>query len=83
VTTKRIAELRSDAPARPWGDFHLKKVNFIRYSMKERVLDVSEAKRLTVVFYLSRAGAEPVRDWLKGLPRGIGRFLAVTFAWWK
>jgi phage-related protein len=29
---------------------------------------VSDEKRLTVVFYRSRSGAEPVRDWLKGLP---------------
>jgi phage-related protein len=54
--------------------------------MKERVLDVSEAKKLTVVFYLSKAGAEPVRDWLKGLPvedrQVLGRDLRLVEMSW-
>ena len=29
---------------------------------------MSEPKKLTVVFYRSRSGAEPVREWLKDLP---------------
>ncbi len=29
---------------------------------------MSEEKRLTVAFYRSRSGAEPVRDWLRSLP---------------
>lgn len=29
---------------------------------------MSEPKKLTVAFYRSRSGAEPVREWLKGLP---------------
>lgn len=40
---------------------------------------VSESKKLTVVFYRSRTGTEPVRDWLKGLPvedrQALGRDL--------
>jgi phage-related protein len=36
--------------------------------MNERPLGVSEDQKLSVIFYRSRVGAEPVRDWLKGLP---------------
>ena len=49
-------------------------------------MDVSEAKKLTVVFYRSRAGAEPVRDWLRGLPvedrQVLGRNLRLVEMGW-
>src|SRR5271157_1906515 len=54
--------------------------------MKERAVDVSEAKKLTVVFYCSRAGAEPVRDWLRGLSaedrQVLGRDLRLVEMGW-
>jgi phage-related protein len=47
---------------------------------------VSEDKKLTVVFYRSRAGVEPVRDWLKGLPvedrQALGRDLRLVEMGW-
>ena len=46
----------------------------------------SEQKRLPAVFYRSEAGTEPVRDWLKTLPRAdrlsIGEDIKdVEFSW--
>ncbi len=51
-----------------------------RYDMSEGV------KLIPAVFYRSASGAEPVRDWLKGLPiedrRIVGRDIAVVeFGW--
>jgi len=47
---------------------------------------VSEGKKLTVVFYRSRTGTEPVRDWLKGLPvedrQALGRDLRLVEMGW-
>ena len=61
-------------------------MDLIRYIMKERTVDLSEAKKLIVVFYRSRAGAEPVRDWLKGLPvedrQVLGRDLRLVEMGW-
>jgi phage-related protein len=49
-------------------------------------LGVAEDKKLTVVFYRSRAGAEPVRDWIKGLPmedrQVLGRDLRLVEMGW-
>jgi hypothetical protein len=47
---------------------------------------VREDKKLTVVFYRSRAGAEPVRNWLKELPvedrQALGRDLRLMEMDW-
>ena len=47
---------------------------------------MSESKKLTVVFYRSRTGSEPVRDWLKGLPvedrQALGRDLRLVEMGW-
>jgi phage-related protein len=47
---------------------------------------VSEQKKLTVAFYRSRSGAEPVRDWLKNLPiddrHTLGRDLRLVEMGW-
>jgi len=54
--------------------------------MGEEASEVSEAKKLTVVFYRSRAGAEPVRDWLRELPaedrQVLGRDLRLVEMGW-
>lgn len=43
-------------------------------------------KKLTVAFYRSKAGSEPVRDWLKGLPvedrQTLGRDLRLVEMGW-
>ena len=51
-----------------------------------RASDVNEAKHLSVVFYRSPTGNEPVREWLKSLSmedrRVLGRDLRlVEFGW--
>ena len=47
---------------------------------------MDEEKRLTVAFYRSQRGAEPVRDWLSGLPaddrRALGRDLRLVEMGW-
>jgi phage-related protein len=47
---------------------------------------VSDEKKLTVAFYRSRSGAEPVRDWLKSLPNDdrqtLGRDLRLVEMGW-
>jgi phage-related protein len=47
---------------------------------------VNEDKKLTVAFYRSMTGAEPVREWLKGLPledrQKIGRDLRLVEMGW-
>lgn len=52
----------------------------------ERKVFVSESKKLTVVFYRSTTGSEPVRDWLKGLPvedrQALGRDLRLVEMGW-
>ena len=49
-------------------------------------MNVPALKKLTAVFYKSGSGGEPVRDWLKGLPKrerkAIGEDIAyVQFKW--
>ncbi len=47
---------------------------------------MDEQKKLTVAFYRSRSGAEPVRDWLKSLPaedrQTLGRDLRLVELGW-
>lgn len=47
---------------------------------------MSEDKKLKVAFYRSRTGAEPVREWLKGLPvedrQILGRDLRLVELGW-
>jgi phage-related protein len=47
---------------------------------------VSDEKKVVVAFYRSRSGAEPVRDWLKGLPAEdrqiLGRDLRLVEMGW-
>ncbi|HEX3987198.1 MAG TPA: type II toxin-antitoxin system RelE/ParE family toxin [Acidobacteriaceae bacterium] len=47
---------------------------------------MDEQKKLTVAFYRSAAGAEPVRDWLKSLPaedrQTLGRDLRLVELGW-
>jgi phage-related protein len=47
---------------------------------------VCQDKKLAVVFYRSKAGSEPVRDWLKGLPTQdrqlLGRDLRLVEMGW-
>ena len=49
--------------------------------------NVNDAKKLSVVFYRSKTGAEPVRDWLGALPaedrRTIGRDLRLVEIGWR
>jgi phage-related protein len=49
-------------------------------------LGLSEDKKLTLAFYRSRAGAEPVRDWLLGLSvadrQTLGRDLRLVEMGW-
>jgi phage-related protein len=49
-------------------------------------LGVSNEKKLAVAFYRSRAGAEPVRDWIKELPmedrQRLGRDLRLVEIGW-
>ncbi|MFZ0633026.1 MAG: type II toxin-antitoxin system RelE/ParE family toxin [Acidobacteriaceae bacterium] len=51
-----------------------------------RLSNVGDDKKLTVAFYRSRSGAEPVRDWLKGLPtedrHTLGRDLRLIEMGW-
>jgi phage-related protein len=37
------------------------------YDKRYRMAESSEPRKIPLVFYRSRAGSEPVRDWLKGL----------------
>ncbi len=47
---------------------------------------MSNEKKLAVAFYRSRAGREPVRDWIKGLPvedrQSLGRDLRLVEIGW-
>lgn len=47
---------------------------------------VSDEKKLSIVFYRSKAGTEPVRDWLKGLSmedrQVLGRDLRLVELGW-
>jgi phage-related protein len=53
---------------------------------RKQVQTVCDEKKLTVAFYRSRSGAEPVRDWLKSLPiadrQTLGRDLRLVEMGW-
>ncbi len=59
----------------------------LRHKSSERSAQVAASeKRITAIFYRTEAGGEPVREWLKGLPKDERKLIGediktVEFGW--